>query len=91
MYNNFYIYIYYLFVYFTAKTFTEFIPKNNSNQQLNEERIKNQRLESEIQKLRNELNTSKQIQKKQKNEINSLKAKIQQLQNENENLKNEIK
>ena len=81
-YINYYIYIHYLFLYFTAKTFTEFIPGynntinnsfiqsnnnqmnnyNNLSKQLNDERIKNQKLESEIQKLRNELSASKQIQ-----------------------------
>ena len=109
MYNNYYINIYYLFLYHTAKTFTEFIPGynnrnnnsfinqnlqlnqsnlnqinncNNLNQQLNDEKIKNQKLETEIQKLRNELSANKQT-------INSLTNKIQQLQNEIQNLRNE--
>ena len=56
-------------------------------QQLNNERIKNQKLELEIQKLRNELNASKQIQLQQTQTINSLTFQIQQLQNENQNLK----
>ena len=60
---------------------------NNLSQQLNDERIKNQKLESEIQKLRNELNASKQIQLQQTQKINSLTFQIQQLQNENQNLK----
>jgi hypothetical protein len=63
---------------------------NNYNilsQQLNNERIKNQKLELEIQKLRNELNASKQIQLQQTQKINSLTFQIQQLQNENQNLK----
>ena len=60
---------------------------NNYNsliQQLNDEKIKNQRLESEIQKLRNELNQNKE---NHIYELNSLKSRIQQLQNENQNLK----
>ena len=64
---------------------------NNLNQLLNNEVIKNQRLESEIQKLRNELIASRQIQENQKNEINSLRSKIQQLQYENQNLRNAYK
>ena len=136
LYINYYIYIHYLFLYFTAKTFTEFIPGynntinnsfiqsnynqinnynnlnninnnsfnsqniplnqsnynqmnnyNNLSQQLNDEKIKNQKLESEIQKLTNELNASKQIQLQQTQTINSLTFQIQQLQNENQNLK----
>ena len=55
---------------------------NNLNQQLNDEKIKNQKLETEIQKLRNELNANKQT-------INSLTNKIQQLENEIQNLRNE--
>ena len=43
---------------------------NNLSQQLNDERIKNQKLESEIQKLRNELSPSKQIQLQQTQKIN---------------------
>ena len=58
---------------------------NNLSQQLNDERIKNQKLESEIQKLRNELSASKQIQLQQTQTINSLTFQIQQLQNENQN------
>ena len=58
---------------------------NNLSQQLNDERIKNQKLESEIQKLTNELNASKQIQLQQTQKINSLTFQIQQLQNENKN------
>ena len=58
---------------------------NNLSKQLNDERIKNQKLESEIQKLRNELNASKQIQLQQTQKINSLTFQIQQLQNENKN------
>ena len=60
---------------------------NNLIQQLNDERIKNQQLESEIQKLRNELSASKQIQLQQTQKINSLTFQIQQLQNENQYLK----
>ena len=57
---------------------------NNLSKQLNDERIKNQKLESEIQKLRNELSASKQIQLQQTQTINSLTFQIQQqLQNEN--------
>ena len=110
------IYIHYLFFYFTAKTFTEFIPGYNSQfntpitpitpmdntqiqtitidnktnnddnliQQLNDERMKNQKLESEIQKLRNYINGQNYM-----NELNSLKANIQQLKIENETIKNE--
>ena len=74
------------------------IPLNQSNynqinnysnliRQLNDERIKNQQLESEIQKLRNELSASKQIQLQQTQKINSLTFQIQQLQNENQYLK----
>ena len=67
-YNNYYFYIYYLFFYFIAKTFTEFIPNNkntnnNLSQQLNDERIKNIKLEGEIQKLRSELSKNKKIKK----------------------------
>ena len=94
-YNNYYIYICCLFVYFTAKTFTKFIPIiqqqemiNSLNQQLNNEKIKNGKLEAEIIKLRNTLNAYIQNQEKQKNEINSLRTKIQKLQNENQNLNN---
>ena len=100
MYNNYYIYIYYLFLYYAANTFTNFIPgynnKNNNsmiiqnlNQQLNDEKIKNQKLESEIQQLRNELSSNKQIQLQQEKKINSLTIKNQQLEKEIQNLRNE--
>ena len=116
-YNNYNIFIHYLFFYFTAKTFTDFIPNYNNSfnnqikpvqnsqiqpvnnynkinnydnltQQLNNEIMKNQKLEFEIQKLRNEshINSQNQI-----NELNSLKASILQLKIENENIKNENK
>ena len=58
---------------------------NYLNQQLNNEKIKNQKLELEIQKLKNELSSSKQIQLQQEQKINSLRFQIQQLQNENKN------
>ena len=108
MYNYYYIYINILFFYFTAKTFTEFIPKNNNSfnfqnntinlsqiqfnqinnynnliMELNNERNKNQKLEAEIQNLRNELYRNQN----QINELNSLKVRIQKLQIENQNLK----
>jgi len=57
------------------------------NQQLNDERIKNQKLEEKIEILKKELNINKQNQENQKIEINSLKARIQQLQKENQKLK----
>ena len=56
------------------------------NQELKNEKIKNQKLESEIQKLRNEY---KQNQLELENKIKSLTTKIEQLENENQTLKNE--
>jgi tropomyosin len=69
--------------------------KNNSliiqnlNQQLNDEKIKNQKLESEIQQLKNELSSYKQIKLQQEKKINSLTIKNQQLEKEIQNLRNE--
>ena len=51
--------------------------------QLNNEKNKNQKLEAEIQNLRNELYRNQN----QINELNSLKVRIQKLQIENQNLK----
>ena len=59
----------------------------NLNQLLNDERMKNQKLEEKIESLKKELNINKQNHENQKNEINSLKARIQQLQKENQKLK----
>ena len=73
----------------TAKSFTEFIPnyknnrqiQNNQNyndllQQLKNEKLKNKKLEDEIQKLKN-------ISQNQLNELNTLKNNIKNLRNEN--------
>ena len=62
---------------------------NNLNQQLNDEKIKNKKLESEIQQLRKELSSNKQIQLQQEKKINSLTIKNQQLEKEIQNLRNE--
>ena len=102
MYNNYNIYLLFLFFYFTANSFTDFIPNynnsfqnkiiqnsqiipinnNNLNEKLNNEIIKNQKLEYEIKKLKNESNNYI-------NELNLLKNNIQQLKIENNNIKNE--
>ena len=44
---------------------------NNLNHQLNDEKIKNQKLEFEIQKLKNEYNINIQNQMYQNNELNT--------------------
>ena len=81
--------IYFNYIKFTAKTFTEFMfnyknnikIQNNQNyndllQQLNNEKLKNKKLEEEIQRLKN-------ISQNQLNELNILK-------NENNNLKQNL-
>ena len=84
--------IYFNYIKFTAKIFTEFIPnyKNiiqiNQNynvilQQLNNEKIKNKKLEDEIQKLKNKINELKNNNNILINENNNLK---QRLGNENQ-------
>ena len=92
--------IYFNYIKFTARTFTEFIPgcgniiqipqmnvipninysqiQNNQNyndllQQLNNEKLKNKKLEDEIQRLKNKLNELKNNNNNLINENNNLK------------------
>ena len=62
------MYIIFILIYqFTAKSFTEFIPNypkdNLIQQQLNDEKAKNQRLEEEIKKLKSEIKHLKENKK----------------------------
>ena len=77
--------IYFNYFQFPAKTFTEFISnyKNDLLQQLNNEKLKNKKLEDEIQKLKN-------ISQNQLNELNTLRNNIKNLQNENNMLKQRL-
>jgi len=95
--------IYFNYIKFTARTFTEFIPnykniiqipqmnvipninysqiQNNQNyndllQQLNNEKLKNKKLEDEIQRLKNKLNELKNNNNNLINENNNLKLKL---------------
>ena len=95
--------IYFNYIKFTARTFTEFIPnykniiqipqmnvipqinnsqiQNNQNyndilQQLNNEKLKNKKLEDEIQRLKNKLNELKNNNNILVNENNNLKLKL---------------
>ena len=95
--------IYFNYIKFTARTFTEFIPnykniiqipqmnvipqinnsqiQNNQNyndilQQLNNEKLKNKKLEDEIQRLKNKLNELKNNNNILINENNNLKLKL---------------
>ena len=89
-YNYYYIYINILFFYFTAKTFTEFIPKNNNsfiiqNNPINYSQIQYNQINNYnnlIQQLNDEKNNNKKLE-----------AEIQRLRNElnqNKNLINEL-
>ena len=71
----------------TMNNYNQINNYNDLIQKLNNERMKNQKLETEIQKLRNELNINKQNQWQQESKLNSLAAIIRQLQKENQNLK----
>ena len=95
--------IYFNYIKFTARTFTEFIPnykniiqipqmnvipqinnsqiQNNQNyndilQQLNNEKLKNKKLEEEIQRLKNKINELKNNNNILINENNSLKQRL---------------
>ena len=95
--------IYFNYIKFTARTFTEFIPnykniiqipqmnvipqinnsqiQNNQNyndllQQLNNEKLKNKKLEEEIQKLKNKINELKNNNNNLINENNNLKQRL---------------
>ena len=98
--------IYFNYIKFTARTFTEFIPnykniiqipqmnvipqinnsqiQNNQNyndilQQLNNEKLKNKKLEEEIQRLKNKINELKNNNNNLMNENNSLKQRLRNL------------
>ena len=95
--------IYFNYIKFTARTFTEFIPnykniiqipqmnvipqinnsqiQNNQNyndilQQLNNEKLKNKKLEEEIQRLKNKINELKNNNNNLINENNNLKQRL---------------
>ena len=80
----------YLYIQYTSKTFTDFIPKykkENNEIKLNEESEKIKKLEEENKKLKDNLN---KISKDKDNEINRLKAELQKLKNENVKLKSDL-
>ena len=98
-YNNYYIYIHFLFIYFTAETFTDFIPKNSNssitqNTPINQSKVQIKPTNNNntlIQQLKDEKNKNNLIQ--QLNDERIKNNLIQQLNNErdkNKKLEEEI-